>query len=257
VVTLTAGLKYLVPGSLIFLLAATALATLLLFGSPGAARWGRRLLAGVVLLYAVLSLQGTSDLLLAPLRGPYTSIRTPADARGASVIVVLSNGAVRVELEAGKVGILNVQSAYNVLEAARLYTLLDHPRILASGGPQLGPNHTTEARAMADALVNLGVPREAIALEELSHNTVSQAVHSVRWLKAEGVSTFVLVTTPEHVRRAAGAFRAHGTEPIVSLSALDYGGPPFWRPTRHALNGSGSAIYEYLAWFYYSVSGRM
>jgi uncharacterized SAM-binding protein YcdF (DUF218 family) len=257
VVTLTAGFKYLVPGSLIFLLAATALATLMLFGPPRVARWGRRLLATVVLFYAVLSLQGTSDLLIAPLRGPYTSIRTREEAPGAAAIVVLSNGAARVELEAGMIGILNVQSAYNVLEAARLYTLLDHPRILASGGPQLGPHHTTEAQTMADALVGLGVPRDAIALEDESWNTASQAELSVRWLRKEGISRFVLVTTPEHVRRAAGSFNALGMSPIVSLSAIDYGGPPFWRPTRHALNGSGSAIYEYLGWLYYLVSGRI
>jgi uncharacterized SAM-binding protein YcdF (DUF218 family) len=257
VVTLAAGFKHLIPGSLPFLFGVTAVAASLLFGPPRVARWGRRLLVAVVLLYATLSLQGVSDLLIAGLRGSYTSLRTREDARNATAIVVVSDGAVRIDLEIGGLGVLNVQSAYNALEAARIHTLLEGARVLTSGGPPVGPRHVSEARALADALIGLGVPAGDIALEETSWNTETQVANSARWLKSEGISTFVLVTTPEHVRRAAGGFAALGMTPIVSLSGVDYGGPPFYLPTRYALQGSANALYEYLAWFYYWATGRI
>jgi uncharacterized SAM-binding protein YcdF (DUF218 family) len=61
----------------------------------------------------------------------------------------------------------------------------------------------------------------------------------------------VLVTTPEHMRRAREVFISLGLDPVPAPSAIRYGGEPFWRPTRFALDGSRHAIYEYvaLAWY--------
>jgi uncharacterized SAM-binding protein YcdF (DUF218 family) len=144
-----------------------------------------------------------------------------------------------------------VQSMYNVLEAARVHGLLHRP-ILASGGP---PGPGSEGAAMARALEELGIPADQIAIEPNSTSTRLQAVRSARWLRERGIRSFVVVTTPEHMWRAADAFRAQGVDPIPSISALHYGEPPFWRPTEVGLQGSTNAIYEYLARAFYWLRG--
>lgn len=238
-----------VPGSLAFLLFALLFGICLLFGPPHVAPWGRRLLTSIAVIYLVLSLQGTCDLLVAGLQRGYGRIHSVADARGARTIVVLGNGNVHVRLNGQGLDVLSVQSAYNILEAARVYALLGEAVVLASGGP---PNaFGTEARAIERALERLGVPRGRIHREEHSTTTYAQATGIASFLRGRGEQTFVLVTTPDHMRRAVGTLNALGLDPVPSVSAINYGGPPFWQPSGYALSGSKGAIYEYLAWGLY------
>jgi uncharacterized SAM-binding protein YcdF (DUF218 family) len=248
---LRAAVKALIPGSFSFALLGLTAGVLLLFGPPRLARIGRRLLASVLGLYLVLSVQATSELLVAGLSRGYRPLRTGDDARGAGAIVVLGNGTIRVDLPHAGLSTLNIQSVHNVLEAARVHALLRRP-ILASGGP---PGPASEAAAMGRALAELGIPAEDIALEPNSTSTRLQAVLSARWLKERGIRSVVLVTTPEHMWRATDAFRAEGLDPVPSISALRYGEPPFWRPTEFALQGSTNALYEYLARAFYWLRG--
>jgi uncharacterized SAM-binding protein YcdF (DUF218 family) len=254
--TLRAAVKnLLVPGSTLFLLFALLVGVVLLFGPPRAAKWGRRWLVFLLGAHALLSLQGVSDLLAAGLSHGYRQIQRREDAMGAQVIVVLSNGAIRIDLPVGGLGLLNVPSAYNALEAARVYKLLGNPIVVASGGPLIEPRSASEGLALATALEQLGVPKDRIVLENTSWTTRSQAVNTVAWLRAHQQERFVLVTSPEHMRRAAGLFTKLGLPPIPSVSGVQYGGTPFWRPTEYALRGSTLAVYEYVAWGFYRARG--
>lgn len=244
--------KDLIPGSLPFLLAGVAVAAALLVFRR-TARWGVRLLLALLAMYAVLSLQGTSDALL---RGLWSEppLRRAADARGARVIAVLGNGAVRLQLEDRGLYLLNAQTAYNAIEAARVYALLGDVDVIASGGPAdngLG----SEGQALAEGLTSMGVPRERIALEANSHTTRQQCEAIAAMLKTRGERQFVLITTPEHMWRASAVFKALGVTPIPSASGIVYGGPPFWKPTRYALQGSHNAIYEYIGVALYKIRG--
>jgi uncharacterized SAM-binding protein YcdF (DUF218 family) len=247
--------QFLIPGSLFFLLIAMSFGVLLLFGRGRAPRWGRRWLAGVIALYAILSLQGTSDLLIWGLSGRYRSISTQQQAQGARVIVVLSNGVRGARTTLQELAVVSNESAQNALEAARLYRLLDQPTLLASGGITHPLARAPESQALAVGLEALGVPADRIELESRSRTTHEQAVFVSEWLTTRGETRFVLVTTPEHMRRAVGAFEAQGLLPIPSVAAFRYGGSPAWQPTRYALQGSENAIYEYLAWCLYRVRG--
>jgi uncharacterized SAM-binding protein YcdF (DUF218 family) len=244
--------KDVIPGSLQFLLLGLTVAAVLLAARRTAA-WGRRALLALLALYFVLSLQGTSDLLIRGLssRRPLSQA---SEARGADTVVVLGNGVVRIQLGARGLYMMNPQTTYNALEAARVYALLGASRIVASGGPS-EDNRGSEADAIAAALVDLGVPADRIITENNSHNTAQQARAVAAALRERGTQRFVLVTAPEHMRRAKGVFVTLGLDPIPSPSAIDYGGPPFWRPTRYALQGSHNAIYEYLAWGWYRLRG--
>lgn len=68
----------------------------------------------------------------------------------------------------------------------------------------------SEAEAMKQFALLLGVPAPAILTEERSRSTHENAVESDRLLESLGASGVLLVTTPTHMRRASGAFRKQG-----------------------------------------------
>ncbi len=252
---LNAAIKAFIPGSLLFLAGGMSIGVALLFGSPRAARWGRRWLTALLSAYAVLSWQGTSDLLVKGLSYEFSSVWSVEQSQGARVIVVLSNGVRGARTSLQELAVVNEQSAHNALEAARLYRLLGDVELLASGGVTDRLSPEPESDALAAALEALGIPAARISLESRSRTTYEQALNVGEWLKARGRPPFILVTTPEHMRRAAGALEKQGLHPISSVSALRYGGGPAWHLTRYALQGSEHAIYEYLAWCLYRARG--
>jgi uncharacterized SAM-binding protein YcdF (DUF218 family) len=78
-------------------------------------------------------------------------------------------------------------------------------------------------------------------------------------MSASGNPTFVLVTSPIHMRRALAALRAEGLEPVASPSAqhseghvVNSGG---LIPHPAALDASESAMREALALGYYRLQG--
>lgn len=253
---LKAGVKdVLIPGSPQFLILGLLIGVLLLFGPVRAARWGRPWLTALLMVYLLLSLQGTSDLLVWGLSRAYKSLQTLESARGARVVVVLSNGVQARRTPEQELGVVNLQSSFTALEAARVYRLLGAPRMLVSGGPS-GPNGLApESEILATALEQLGIPKAQITLESKSPTTYWQAENSAAWLREHDSGPFVLVTSPEHMLRAAGLFRKRGLDPVPSVSGIQYGGPPFWLPTLYALQGSESAMYEYLAACLYWLRG--
>lgn len=247
--------RFLMPGSVPFLGIGLAVGLLLLL-SPRARWWGRRWLGVLLLLYVVLSLQGTSDLLVAGLSVPHRPIRTAADAPDVRVVVVLSNGAHDVTEGGRRRWVVNALSDFNASEGARVFRALGHPIVIASGGRATGTGTgPPESQALAAALERHGVPAGRIVQDPTSRTTREQAVNVGRLLRDLGQSPFVLVTVPEHMRRAAAAFRAQGLDPIPSPSALRWGGTPFWLPTRSALRGSAGALHEYAALAFYRLEG--
>lgn len=245
----------LTPGSLSFLIGGLGIGLGLLLAPPRVARWGRRWLILLVGLYATLSLQGTSDFLVSGLSVPSQAIRAPADAANVSVIVVLSNGATDVAGTGGTRWVVNLQSGFNAFEGARLYRVLGDPLIIASGGRVSSRPGPPESQALAADLGGRGVPAAQIVEESSSRTTREQAVNVGQLLRARGDTRFVLVTVPEHMRRAAGCFRVLGFDAVPSPSPLQYGGRPFWRPTFYALAGSKNAIHEYMALAFYKMRG--
>lgn len=101
--------------------------------------------------------------------------------------------------------------------------LTDHPdmTVIVSGG-QGADEHISEARAMADYLMEHGVPEENILLEETSHNTMQNLLCSRLLLDQAGVDVkdgVLVVSNGFHltrIRMLAGRF---GYENLSTLSA--------------------------------------
>jgi uncharacterized SAM-binding protein YcdF (DUF218 family) len=251
---------YLIPGSILFLLLALVSGVALLYGGDKMRQWGRRWLTSVAVVYCALSSQVVADWIAAGLIQNHRSIASVAEARGATTVVVLSVGSTSYSVGGQEVPELGKDTAFNVLEAARVCRLLGHPWVVASGGgrPQEKPR-TPDSEMMRESLVKLGVPADHILLESKSSNTREQAVFTAEILRRRGINVFVLITAPEHMSRAAGAFAALGFTVVPSVSAFRAPGPEsLWerlRPSRSALVQSDWAVYEYVARAYYWLQG--
>jgi uncharacterized SAM-binding protein YcdF (DUF218 family) len=242
----------LVPGSMGLLLLGLLVGVMGLY-VPSLERWARRWLLALCLLYLVLAMPVVSWRLERGIR-PYPPIDRPADGQRATAIVVLGNGLVSYAHDGLALESLTRRSAYNAMEGARLYRLLHPAVVIASGGladPEV--HRRSEAEAVRDALVSLGVPRSTIVLEAHSTNTAAQALLVAPLLRDH--PRFVLVTTPIHMPRAVALFRSRGLEPVPAPSRIDYTGE--WQtsalrflPMGNALRASELSMYEYLGMAY-------
>jgi uncharacterized SAM-binding protein YcdF (DUF218 family) len=114
------------------------------------------------------------------------------------------------------------------------------PVILVTGGK---PEHgLSEAEVIARCLVELGVPRERLILEQASRSTWENALYSAPMLR--GYPRVLLVTQGFHARRARRVFRANGVPAEVVHLGVLAGGETERRPWR----GLVFVAREYLAW---------
>jgi uncharacterized SAM-binding protein YcdF (DUF218 family) len=107
-------------------------------------------------------------------------------------------------------------AADRVLYAAALYREGKAPAVLLSGGSidWQETGETSPAADMSSLLQQLGVPQEAIWLEENSLNTYENAVHCHQILEERGINQILLVTSALHMPRARALFEKQGLEVI-------------------------------------------
>jgi uncharacterized SAM-binding protein YcdF (DUF218 family) len=164
----------------------------------------------------------------------------------AQAMVVLGGA---VAPPSGKFNQIDLGSATDrVWYAARLFHAGKAPLLVLSGGSDPQRDAYSEARAMAILLQDLGVPPQAMVLEENSRSTRENAAFSAALLNARGIHQILLVTSALHMPRALTLFTKQGLQ--VSPAPTDFEArfaPPCvlaWLPDALALDGSGRAIKE-------------
>jgi uncharacterized SAM-binding protein YcdF (DUF218 family) len=133
-------------------------------------------------------------------------------------------------------------------------SLLEHGRgrLLIVTGGEAGPGDS--ARSLREFAVGLGVPLDRIRMEEASRSTREEFVALVPILRAEGVRTVIVVTSPYHARRARLAARKAlaGVTVFVCPAA-----PSAWTP--HAWWRTAASrrvvLTEYAKLAYYGLRG--
>lgn len=139
-----------------------------------------------------------------------------------------------------------------VWHAARLFRSRRAPIVMLSGGSNLTVFTISEARAMRDLLLELGVPADAMLLEERSLNTQQNAAYTAKLLRALPVRRVLLVTSAWHMARAEALFRAQGLEVVPAPTdhlARDLSRRPWWQrwlPEAEALEMSARLIKEWV-----------
>jgi uncharacterized SAM-binding protein YcdF (DUF218 family) len=249
-------IKYsLLPGSAWFLLAGLSAGLGLLYGRDRARRWGRRWLLFLAAAYWTMSLPLVATALERVMTGEFGRAPSPGALRGAEAIVVLGAGSQSARASSTELHLPAAQTAFNVLEGARVYRQLARPLVIASGGAplprlQLQP----EGRIVADLLVSVGVPPDRLIVESTAPTTRDQAINVARLLRARRVTRFVLVAGQIHMRRAVALFRAQGLDPVPAASPIRSEGGGGWErpwvPASDALRATEAVTYQYLAMIY-------
>lgn len=220
---------------------------LLFFAAPGARRWGRGLvLAGLVWL-VVWSLPVVSEALRGVIEAQ-AGERSLSQLPRASAAVVLGGGVSgarwpqRPDPDLGR-------GADRVWHAARLYHAGKAPLLVLSGGV-VRTGDESEALAMRELLLALGVPAAAILLEDGSDNTASNAARTAQLLRSRGLERPLLVTSALHMPRARAQFERAGLAVTPAPTDFEVIDQPThllqWLPSSDALEGSGRAFKELL-----------
>lgn len=219
----------------------------------------RLLLSGSV----VLALSGVTtlpDLLLSQLEGQSPEMAAEADVGGYTGILVLGGA-----LESGRVSasyqqpLLNA-SAERMTEAFALWRRNPALRVVFTGGEGemfgSGPRESERARRFFS---NMGLPKEALVLEDKSQNTYENAVFTHELPGIDPNQRWLLVTSAWHMPRSLAVFkkagwnvtaypvdfRTAGITPLTQYSLRD--GPERWELALHELIGIAA----------YRLSGRM
>jgi uncharacterized SAM-binding protein YcdF (DUF218 family) len=199
-------------------------------------------------------------MLARPLVSQFLPIQTAEQAGGSDTVVVLCVSSSVYSANGQAVSEMGKATALNALEAARVFRLLGHPSVIASGGmvegEQPGP---APGEILRNALVKLGVPEQHIETESRSLTTREQGIFVAELLRARRVRRFVLVTEANHMPRAMATFRQLGLDPLPSPSPFLLDAPKGimqqLRPSVLALEQSDWASYEHLARAYYWLRG--
>lgn len=230
--------------------------------SPRRLRWIRILAISSLLFTFLFGNQIVAETLM----GLLEQQALPFDgstAKRFDAIVVLGGGA------AGK-GTLRPSNELTDLSIRRTICGVDlfaqgfAPRILFSGGDATiigsGPKEALEMKRLAQ---RLGVPEEAILIEDQSRTTYENAVATKRLI---GSASILLVTSASHIPRALGLFRKQGLDatsypcgysvknrPSESWQRIPFA--PF--PDVRALLTSTMAIAELVGMLVYWATGKL
>ena len=216
-------------------------------------RLGRLVAALAVGQLIVFSFGTVSNALLLPLEDEARAEAAKAPACCYDAIVVLG-GSIGPAMPPWRPDPELVESSDRLWHAARLFHRGLAPRIVVSGGSYVvqagqAPPTQTEAVAMRQFLLALGVPEDRIVMEGKSLNTIEN-MRETRALV--GDARVALVTSAYHMPRALRLARAAGlsAEAFPTDWQVVPTGTPWWEaavPSVGALAASGIAIKEYLA----------
>lgn len=109
---------------------------------------------------------------------------------------------------AGLHGEINPMQLWRVREAVREFRAGRAPRILFAGGA--AANRYVEADVMARLAEEQGVPESAILRERQSHTTLENIADSAQILRAHGWNSVEVISSRQHLPRAAVLLRGTG-----------------------------------------------
>jgi uncharacterized SAM-binding protein YcdF (DUF218 family) len=167
-------------------------------------------------------------------------------------VIVLLGGAIRGEVSKDTLADMSGVGD-RLIFAVAAYNAGKAPAILVTGGAREG--FVSEAKLMRDILVTLGVPPDAIIMEDRNRVTFDN-IHFTRWtLTAMEAKTVLLVTSSFHMRRSLLVFDAWDIEvfPAPTDFQVVKGEFAFWDflPDVKALQRTTWAMHEIAGYLYY------
>ncbi|GGK43079.1 YdcF family protein [Salinarimonas ramus] len=208
---------------------------------------------------ALFGLTPVASLLMHPLETrfpPYADDAAPVDG------IVVLGGAIAQDatLELGQ-AVVNEAADRLIAAAVLARRHPDVPIVLSGGSARLvGTDRFTEAQAMANVLVDMGVARERLLVEDRSRNTWQNAVFSRELASPEPDARWLLVTSAWHMPRSMGVFRRAGFAVVpYPTDFRTVGGTEttsFFRSISGGLQRLDVAAREYVGLLAYRLTGR-
>lgn len=201
------------------------------------------------LLIWILSTTPCSDFLMKGLEADY---RVPGHQQY-DVILLLGGGSSSEAPDISGKGHPNSDSMMRITAAYRIFRRTRAP-ILISGGSAYGG--TSDAVIFRRVLIDMGVPREKIILEQKSRDTGENAVFTAALIKNRHFSNPVLVTSGYHIKRAMLLFRRAGIHATPFPAGYSYSFTSTYSWADFLPQGMGSAslaLKEYLGLMFYSL----
>lgn len=238
-----------IPGSLEILLLGLAL---LWFTRRQKA--GKSVVTFGTIVFFVLSLPWSSNLLLEPLERQFSPLVLASDssraakARTAKYIVVLTGGD-SPDKWVDPASRLGADTLYRLINGVQLYRELPGATLVLSGAGE----------TMAEVAGSLGVPRLHMILETRGRDTEEEALNLKPVL---GNAPFILVTSASHMPRAMRLFRKLLMDPLPAptdyrAKRADPIDPDGYYPTSRALGRSEAAVYERLGMIWARIWGKV
>jgi len=221
-------------------------------------RGGKVMVSLGVILLTLLSYGTFTHMLLKPLEYKYPPLFNFKDLPEVKWIAVLGGGHTSdPQMPANSQ--LSGSCLSRLVEGIRAHRSLPGSKLILSGGALYDP--VSDAAALADVALMLGVDRQNLILETLSKDTEDEAsfIH-----KIVGKDPFVLVTSASHMPRSMALFKKLGMQPIAAPT--DYGvkekqeegiNPGMFFPNIGELGNAETAVYEYLGLAWAKLRGRI
>ncbi|MCL4710718.1 MAG: YdcF family protein [Pseudorhodoplanes sp.] len=220
-------------------------------------KFGRRLLAGSVIVMTIAGLLPLGSLMMVPLEN-----RFPAwdPARGAPHGIIVLGGAIEPEISAARHVVALGGSAERMTEIAALARRYPDAWIVFSGGNASIFGGPREADFVTPLWENFGVARGRILLERDSRTTAENAWMTKALVQPRPGERWLLVTSSYHMPRAVGAFRRAGFEvepyPVDWISTGEPHLPGMPRSIAGGLNAIDTASHEWVGLLAYWLAGR-
>jgi uncharacterized SAM-binding protein YcdF (DUF218 family) len=122
---------------------------------------------------------------------------------------------------------------------------------------QLG--YVDETAILLDFLRKQGVGEEQVVVHGRVRDTLAEAESVRKYCAEQGIGDILLITSANHMRRAAGSFRKQGLTPAL-LSVSREEGPVTWEsfvPSAAALGETYRMLYEMSGFLVYRLQGKL
>lgn len=212
-----------------------------------------------VLSLLVLSAGAVAESLLSSLESQYAPIALDQVPREDAIVVL--GGYLRTPTQAHPIAEME-EPVDRLWMAARLFHAGKAPLVLVTGGSVqlLGQSRVPEALVAKDLLIQWGVPRDAIVIEERSQNTRQNAEFSAPILAQKSAKRLILVTSAYHMPRAVAIFRHLHLDvtPFPTDFQAGWGEGEFmirWLPDAEHLFRSKLALKEWIGLEVYRLRG--
>jgi uncharacterized SAM-binding protein YcdF (DUF218 family) len=226
--------------------------------------WRCRRFAGVVLSCSICgltlwSLPPVADAVARSLEAQFANLAVDA-VQKADVILVF--GGVMQPPQPGRPYADLGAAADRVWHAARLYHAGKAPKVMLSGGSNdWQADLPSQAKTMAQFLSDLGVPLNAIVLEERSRSTYENASNCAELMRRQGMERAILVTSALHMPRSFAVLRVAGVDVVPAATDFEVIEGPgtvlSWLPNSQALQRSTNALHEWIGIAVYRWRGWM